>query len=118
MYLEMLQQRYSAGFEKSSAAIAGRMLRSLGRGMANPKLHNRITTGLQNSGISALQNGTLLLNSSTSKLGRTAGNVLRSLGKGMINPKLQSSIVTGLQGSGRAAHRVGTAVQPVNKTRL
>lgn len=107
MYLEMLQQRYGAGLEKSSAALVGTAMRHLGRGMANPKLHKWIKTGLRGSGISALEKGYGLLSGSTSKLGRTTGSVLRDLGYKLINPNLHRRITTGLQNSGRAARRMG-----------
>lgn len=45
MYLEMLQQKYGSGLEKRSAALFGRAIRALGKGMgrAGSKLTDKGT---------------------------------------------------------------------------
>lgn len=108
MYLEMLQQKYGTGLEKSSAALVGTAMRHLGRGMSNPKLRNWISTKLRNLGSSTYRVGDRLIDRASSTLGRTAGYALRDLGKVMRSPNLRNRITTGLQRSGRAARRMGT----------
>lgn len=83
MYLEMLYSKYGTGFEKSSAALVGNMLRRLGSGMANPNLHRRITNQLRSTGFSTHRLGNILRNHPKARLGFNSGAV-SGLGTGAL----------------------------------